>query len=71
MAGLVFLDPGFRRDDGGSAESWMRKQMFYDLWQVEQKAATIHVGRFLVPESGETAAFKKDVGKREKGVPGT
>ncbi len=31
---------------GGSAESWMRQQMQYDLWRAAQKAAEITVERF-------------------------
>ncbi len=31
---------------GGSAESWLRQQMNYDLAQVQQAAKDIHVRRF-------------------------
>ncbi len=31
---------------GGSAESWLRQQMNYDLAQVQKKAKRIHVTRF-------------------------
>ena len=31
---------------GGSAESWMRQQMQYDLWRAQQKAGEITVERF-------------------------
>ena len=31
---------------GGSPESWLRQQMQYDLWQVQQKAHKIKVKRF-------------------------
>lgn len=31
---------------GGSAESWLRQQMQYDLAQVQQKADSINVSRF-------------------------
>jgi plasmid maintenance system antidote protein VapI len=31
---------------GGSAESWLRQQMLYDLAQVQQKADSISVKRF-------------------------
>lgn len=31
---------------GGSAESWLRQQMLYDLAQVQKKADSIHVSRF-------------------------
>lgn len=30
---------------GGSAESWLRKQMAYDLWRARQRADTIKVDR--------------------------
>lgn len=31
---------------GGTAETWLRLQMQYDLWQAEQRADTIKVTRF-------------------------
>ena len=31
---------------GGSAESWLRQQMQYDLWQAERRAGGIMVKRF-------------------------
>jgi addiction module HigA family antidote len=31
---------------GGSAESWLRQQMYYDLAQVQKKAAAIKVKRY-------------------------
>ena len=31
---------------GGSAESWMRQQMQYDLWRAQQNADEITVERF-------------------------
>ena len=31
---------------GGSAESWLRQQMQYDLWQAERNADRIRVERF-------------------------
>ena len=31
---------------GGSAESWLRQQMNYDLAQVQKEAGDIHVKRF-------------------------
>jgi antitoxin HigA-1 len=31
---------------GGSPEVWLRMQMSYDLWQVQQKAAGIRIGRY-------------------------
>jgi addiction module HigA family antidote len=34
---------------GNSAESWLRLQMQYDLWQAEQRAASITVHRFPPP----------------------
>ena len=34
----------------GSAESWLRNQLSYDLWQAKQHAANIHVKRFPTPE---------------------
>ena len=30
---------------GGSAESWLKKQMAYDLWRARQRADTIKVDR--------------------------
>ena len=32
-----------------TAESWMNQQVQYDLWQAQQRAASIHVERFAVP----------------------
>ena len=31
---------------GGTAESWLRQQMQYDLWQAKQRAGAIRVARF-------------------------
>lgn len=31
---------------GGSAETWLRLQMQYDLWQAEQRSDNINVVRF-------------------------
>jgi antitoxin HigA-1 len=30
---------------GSSAESWLKKQMLYDLWHAEQKSSTLKVQR--------------------------
>jgi addiction module HigA family antidote len=30
---------------GGSAESWLRQQMYYDLWRAEQRAGDLGVAR--------------------------
>ena len=38
----IRLSKGF----GGSAESWMRQQMLFDLWQAQQHADRIDVKRF-------------------------
>lgn len=38
----IRLSKGF----GGSAESWLRQQMQYDLWQAEQRAGSIKVRKF-------------------------
>lgn len=38
----IRLSKGF----GGSAESWLRQQMQYDLWQAEQRAGGIRVRKF-------------------------
>lgn len=38
----IRLSKGF----GGSAESWLKQQMLYDLWQAEKKAKTIRVKMF-------------------------
>lgn len=35
---------------GGSPESWLRKQMLYDLWQTRQRADKIKVARFAPAE---------------------
>ena len=35
----------------GSAESWLRNQLSYDLWHARQRAATIKVKRFPTPEA--------------------
>ena len=37
---------------GSSAETWLRLQMQYDLWQAEQRAETIQVER-LSPATSE------------------
>jgi len=37
---------------GSSAETWLRLQMQYDLWQAEQRAETIRVER-LAPATSE------------------
>jgi addiction module HigA family antidote len=37
---------------GSSAETWLRLQMQYDLWQAEQRAETIQVER-LAPAASE------------------
>ena len=37
---------------GSSAETWLRLQMQYDLWQAEQRAETIQVER-LAPVTSE------------------
>jgi|SRR5712675_1410385 antitoxin HigA-1 len=37
---------------GSSAETWLRLQMQYDLWQAEQRAETIQVER-LAPATSE------------------
>jgi addiction module HigA family antidote len=37
---------------GSSAETWLRLQMQYDLWQAEQRAETIKVER-LAPATSE------------------
>ena len=34
---------------GSNAETWLRMQMQYDLWQAEQHAGKIKVTRFAVP----------------------
>ena len=34
---------------GGSAETWLGLQMQYDLWQAEQRAASIKVKPFPTP----------------------
>ena len=34
----------------GAAESWMRAQMSYDLWQAKQRADAIAVKRFPMAE---------------------
>ena len=34
----------------GPAESWLRNQLAYDLWQARQRADAIKVERFPVPE---------------------
>jgi antitoxin HigA-1 len=34
----------------GSAESWLRNQLSYDLWQARRRSGTIRVKRFPAPE---------------------
>lgn len=38
----IRLDKAF----GGGAESWLRQQMQYDLWNAQQKAGEINVRRY-------------------------
>ena len=35
----------------GSAESWLRNQLSYDLWRARQRAGSIKVKRFPAPEA--------------------
>jgi antitoxin HigA-1 len=35
----------------GSAESWLRNQLSYDLWQARRRSKTIRVKRFPAPEA--------------------
>ena len=35
----------------GSADSWLRNQLFYDLWNARRRAKAIKVKRFPVPEA--------------------
>ena len=34
----------------GSAESWLRNQLSFDLWQAKQRSQTIKVEKYPVPE---------------------
>ena len=34
---------------GGSAESWLHRQMQYDLWQAQKRAGKLKVKRFELP----------------------
>ena len=34
----------------GTAESWLRNQLSYDLWQAKKRAGAIKVKKFPVPE---------------------
>ncbi len=34
---------------GSTAETWLRMQLAYDLWQAEQRADTLKVTRFAAP----------------------
>ncbi len=34
---------------GSTAETWLRMQLEYDLWQAEQRAGDLKVTRFAVP----------------------
>ena len=36
---------------GGSAESWLRQQMQYDLWHAQKRAKQIKVKRFEMAEA--------------------
>ncbi len=38
---------------GGSAESWLRQQMQYDLWQAQRKGKEIKVKRFRAAVAAE------------------
>jgi antitoxin HigA-1 len=35
----------------GSAESWLRNQLSYDLWRARRRAKTMKVKRFPAPEA--------------------
>jgi addiction module HigA family antidote len=35
----------------GSAESWLRNQLSYDLWRARRRAASMKVKRFSTPEA--------------------
>ena len=35
----------------GSAESWLRNQLSYDLWRARRRAGAIKVKRFPSPEA--------------------
>jgi addiction module HigA family antidote len=35
----------------GSAESWLRNQLSYDLWRARRRSRTIRVKRFPTPEA--------------------
>jgi antitoxin HigA-1 len=35
----------------GSAESWLRNQLSYDLWRARRRAASMKVKRFSAPEA--------------------
>ena len=36
---------------GSSAETWLRMQLAYDLWQAEQRAGDLKVTRFPAPST--------------------
>ena len=36
---------------GSTAETWLRMQLAYDLWQAEQRAGDLKVTRFPAPSS--------------------
>src|ERR1700681_581286 len=36
---------------GGTAETWLRMQVTYDLWQAEQRAPALTVTRFAEPSA--------------------
>ena len=36
---------------GSTAESWLRMQLAYDLWQAEQRAGDLKVTRFPAPST--------------------
>ena len=49
----ISADMALRLEKAGwsTAESWLRNQLSYDLWQARQRAKTMKVKRFPVPEA--------------------
>jgi addiction module HigA family antidote len=40
----------FEKAGWGTAESWLRNQLAYDLWQARRRSGTIRVKKFPMPQ---------------------
>jgi plasmid maintenance system antidote protein VapI len=51
----------------GAAESWLRNQLSYDLWNTRRRAKSIKVTPFPAPQASEQRAFS-DHARVRRGV---